>query len=149
MNATAVKFGYPGFLVREFDRWVLLLRPWQVTLGSLVVVCKEPVNRFGDISPEASLELQKVVSLAEKILLDAFRYEKINHVMLMMVDPDVHFHVIPRYSGPRSFGGVQFADTTWPKPPDVFYANAVPGPVMEQILEILKESAERTAATGT
>jgi diadenosine tetraphosphate (Ap4A) HIT family hydrolase len=37
--------------------------------------------------------------------------------MLMMVDPTVHFHVIPRYSEPRDWGGLQFADAGWPGPP--------------------------------
>jgi len=37
----------------------------------------------------------------------------------MMVDPHVHFHVIPRYSASRDFEGSSFADPTWPKPPDV------------------------------
>ena len=37
--------------------------------------------------------------------------------MLMMVDPNVHFHVIPRYSEPRSWGGIEFPDAGWPGPP--------------------------------
>jgi diadenosine tetraphosphate (Ap4A) HIT family hydrolase len=37
--------------------------------------------------------------------------------MLMMVDPEVHFHVIPRYSMPRSWKGIEFADAGWPGPP--------------------------------
>ena len=31
-------------------------------------------------------------------------YERINYLMLMMVDPHVHFHVIPRYSGEPRMG---------------------------------------------
>jgi len=37
--------------------------------------------------------------------------------MLMMVDPDVHFHVLPRYENPREFGGRTHNDRFWPKPP--------------------------------
>ena len=39
--------------------------------------------------------------------------------MLMMVDPHVHFHVLPRYAQTRVFDGVQFPDTGWPGPPDL------------------------------
>ena len=39
--------------------------------------------------------------------------------MLMMVDPDVHFHVLPRYDGTRSFAGRAFGDDAWPGPPDI------------------------------
>jgi len=35
----------------------------------------------------------------------------------MMVDPNVHFHVIPRYSEPRVWAGVDFVDAGWPGPP--------------------------------
>jgi diadenosine tetraphosphate (Ap4A) HIT family hydrolase len=37
--------------------------------------------------------------------------------MLMMVDPNVHFHVIPRYDGERSAAGVTVRDAGWPKAP--------------------------------
>ena len=46
-------------------------------------------------------------------------YERINYLMLMMVDPDVHFHVIPRHGGVRRLGGVELADAGWPGPPDL------------------------------
>ena len=39
--------------------------------------------------------------------------------MLMMVDPNVHFHVIPRYSEPRSWNGIEFPDAGWPGPPEL------------------------------
>ena len=35
----------------------------------------------------------------ERALTAFCGYERINYLMLMMVDPHVHFHVIPRYSG--------------------------------------------------
>ena len=41
-------------------------------------------------------------------------YEKINYLMLMMVDRDVHFHVIPRYAGERVHEGVSFPDAGGP-----------------------------------
>ena len=39
--------------------------------------------------------------------------------MLMMVDPHVHFHVIPRYEGAREWGGVAFPDAGWPAVPQL------------------------------
>ena len=33
-----------------------------------------------------------------------------NYLMLMMVDPHVHFHVIPRYAAPQRFEDVDFPD---------------------------------------
>ena len=37
-----------------------------------------------------------------------FDHQKINYLALMMVDPHVHFHVIPRYSGSRELEGATF-----------------------------------------
>ena len=117
MNVTAVKFGHPDSMLAEFPHWLVLLRPAQVTLGSLVLVCKEEAERFGDISPEASRELQQVTARIEAVLTDTFQYDKINYLMLMMVDPDVHFHVLPRYAEKRSYEGLTFKDDAWPGPP--------------------------------
>jgi diadenosine tetraphosphate (Ap4A) HIT family hydrolase len=41
-----------------------------------------------------------------------------------MVDPHVHFHVLPRYSLQRTFAGVTFTDPGWPRLPDL--GNAPP-----------------------
>ena len=119
MNETARKFGHPDTLLHELDHWAVLLRPAQVTLGSLVLLCKEPAARFSAIGSAASGELVTAVSHVERVLGDAFAFDKINYLMLMMVDPDVHFHVIPRYAEERSFAGRAHVDPFWPGPPDV------------------------------
>lgn len=118
-NATMAKFGYPDSLIHDYDRWVVLLRPQQATLGALVLVCKEPAAAFSDISAAAFAELQRAVSDIETGL-NVFRpYQKINYLMLMMVDPDVHFHVLPRYEETQSFEGTAYPDSGWPALPDL------------------------------
>lgn len=117
MNATIRKFGYPGSLIAEYASWVVLLRPQQATLGALVLACKEPVAAFGEVSAAACAELARATRDIEISLAAAFGFDKINYLMLMMVDPDVHFHVLPRYQDARTFDGVTFADAGWPGPP--------------------------------
>ena len=119
MNATITKFGYPASLLREYANWVVLLRPVQPTLGSLVLACKEEVTSLGAVSATAYAELSIATAELERALRAAFDYQKLNYLALMMVDPHVHFHVIPRYSASREFEGATFGDATWPKPPDV------------------------------
>ena len=138
MNTTAEKFGYPGSLVAELDRWAVLVRPAQVTLGSLVLVCRDAVSRFGEISREAGAELVEATSRIEAVLSDAFAYDKINYLMLMMVDPDVHFHVIPRYESEREYSGVAFRDAAWPGPPDITSRQVVPDDVLAALTADLK-----------
>lgn len=118
-NATMTKFGYPGTLIHDYRRWVVLLRPHQATLGALVLVCKDAAEAFGDISAEAFAEMQQVTGDIEAGL-SAFRpYQKINYLMLMMVDKDVHFHVLPRYEAAQDFEGIAFQDGGWPAVPDL------------------------------
>jgi len=119
VNETARKFGHPQSVLREFEFWSVLLRPVQVTLGSLVLVCREPVAHFGELSTGASGELASVAAVIESALGRAFAYDKINYLMLMMVDPDVHFHVLPRYESERLFEGMACLDPAWPGPPDI------------------------------
>lgn len=116
-NVTSRKFGFPDTLVAETALWSVLVRPQQVTLGSLVLVCREPVTAFGEASPQAFADLQVAVARVERVLRDFMAYEKINYLMLMMVDPDVHFHIIPRYAGQREHAGLTFPDAGWPGPP--------------------------------
>lgn len=117
MNETIRKFGYPATLVKEFAHWIVLLRPAQPTLGSLVLAAKSEATAFGDLPDEAHAELKQATSAVEAALGRFTDYAKLNYLMLMMVDPHVHFHVIPRYEGARSFGGHDFPDIGWPKIP--------------------------------
>lgn len=118
-NPTMLKFGYPDTLVREWDHWVVLLRPAQVTLGSLVLAARSDATAYSGLPDEAFAEQAEAVRAIESALKRFCDYERINYLMLMMVDPNVHFHVIPRYSEPRSRRGVEFPDAGWPGPPDL------------------------------
>lgn len=117
MNPTIEKFGFPRTLLKEFEHWVVLLRPAQVTLGSLVLAAKGDVMAYGQLPRPAFDEQADIVANIEQALARFVSYERINYLMLMMVDPNVHFHVIPRYSKPRSWKGIEFPDLGWPGPP--------------------------------
>ena len=119
MNATIQKFGWPASLLKEFEHWVVLLRPAQVTLGSLVLAAKSEVTAYGELPREAFEEQADAVASIEQALARWVRFERINYLMLMMVDPNAHFHVIPRYSGSRTWNGIEFVDGGWPGPPSL------------------------------
>ena len=136
MNATIDKFGFPATLVREFDHWLVLARPAQVTLGSLVLGAKSEATAFAQLPQAAFAELAAVVAAVETGLAAFCSFERINYLMLMMVDPHVHFHVIPRYSGSRAWGGLEFHDKGWAGPPDLKSAIALS---VQQISELRAE----------
>lgn len=123
MNETIKKFGYPATLLKEFEHWLVLLRPTQPTLGSLVMAAKSDATAYSELPRAAFVEQAEAVAAIERSLGNFCAYERINYLMLMMVDPHVHFHVIPRYSQLREWNGVEFADAGWPGLPQL--ANAV------------------------
>ena len=113
------RFGYPDTLVRGYSHWAVLLRPAQATLGSLVLACNEPATAFSEISADAAGELHTAVQAIERTLTAIWPCKRMNYLMLMMVDPHVHFHVIPRYEEDQQFEGQTFRDAGWPKLPDL------------------------------
>lgn len=117
MNQTIERFGYPDTLIAEYAHWVVLLRPEQPTLGSLVLAAKSDATALSALEPAAFAELATVTWHIESALERAIGYARINYLMLMMVDPNVHYHVLPRYDGSRSHGGVEVRDAGWPKMP--------------------------------
>ncbi|CAM8629376.1 MULTISPECIES: HIT family protein [Sphingobium] len=145
MNATIAKFGYPTTLIAEFDHWLVLLRPAQPTLGSLILAAKSDATAFGDLPAEAHAELKNVTATIETALRGAVDYAKINYLMLMMIDPNVHFHVIPRYEGERTGGGVTVADAGWPGQPDLGAAVKLDGD-LDGVRDWLKGLFERPIA---
>jgi diadenosine tetraphosphate (Ap4A) HIT family hydrolase len=126
VHATLTKFGYPETVVAESAQWALLVRPAQVTLGSLVLCAKSEALAYGDLPAEAFGEQREMVALAERLLREFVAYDRINYLMLMMVDPHVHFHVLPRYEGTRAYGGSDFPDSGWPGVPNLKDAQPVP-----------------------
>lgn len=136
MNATITKFGYPATLLREYRHWVLLLRPAQVTAGSMILAAKSDATAYGDLPQAAFTEQAAVVAEVERLLKGAIKSDKINYLMLMMVDPHVHFHIFPRYQGNRSIAGLVLTDHGWPGPPDLKSAVELNSVAIGQAVEL-------------
>jgi len=139
INATITRFGYPATLVADYGHWVVLLRPEQPTLGSLVLAARGEAQAFGALPAEAFAELAQLTPALERALAAAVAFEKLNYLMLMMVDPHVHFHVIPRYSGVRDFAGIELADHGWPKAPQLSPAVTLEPAARDALIARLKE----------
>ncbi len=140
MNKTIYKFGYPDTLIKEYENWVVLIRPKQVTIGSLVLVCKENVENFSTISQKSFSELKVVITGIESTLKEVFKIDKINYLALMMVDKHVHFHVIPRYINSLSFKDKEYQDKDWPSAPDIQHTLNLSNIELQEIKRILKNN---------
>ncbi len=140
LNDTMLKFGAPETSIHTYSTWLVLLRPAQVTLGALVLVAREPVTAFSQLSQAGFTELAQVTHDIDTVLSHLFHYDKLNYLMLMMVDPHVHFHVLPRYAAKRHYAGVEFFDSGWPGAPDLGRDNQVDGMVFNQLRDELRSN---------
>ncbi|SEQ79117.1 Diadenosine tetraphosphate (Ap4A) hydrolase [Nitrosomonas sp. Nm51] len=138
LNDTMRKFGAPQTVIHAFQYWSVMLRPAQATLGALVLVAHEPARAFSQLGTASFVELHDAVNKIEDTLARAFQYDRINYLMLMMVDPDVHFHVIPRYAQPKQFADAQFIDAGWPAAPNLGHVNETGEQTNQLIIEHIK-----------
>ena len=138
MNSTMQRFGWPASRIATFDHWVVALRPAQPVACSMVVICTEPVTAFSGLSSDAFMELAEVTAGVEALARRETGYERINWLMLMMVDPDVHFHVLPRYSGSRTIASHSLEDLGWPGPPRLDAATETDAAVNGALIDTIK-----------
>jgi len=147
-NATLEKFGDPATRLCEYEHWRVLFRAAQPTLGSLVLGAKSDAKAFSELTPEACAELAEVTRDVERALRSFVDYQRINYLMLMMVDPHVHFHIIPRYEGTREFEGVIIPDKGWPGPPDLASAIALDETRRERLIVKLRGHFAKTGVAA-
>ena len=140
LNPTMVKFGAPATIVRRYEHWQVQARPVQATLGSLALIARSDARAFSALPGEAFAELGAVVGDIEAVLAGRFAYDRLNYLMLMMVDKEAHFHVIPRYASPRRFAEVEFTDPGWPGPPDLGHGAEADEAVLARLVAELKSA---------
>lgn len=120
----------------ETSYWIASLRPTQPTIGSVVLSLKRSCKSLGEITAAEGSDLPTICHQLERLLVDSLGAEKFNYLALMMVDSQVHFHVIPRYLSQVDFNRKEYIDTAWPKPIDIFNLIDVD---IDTLLEYLKK----------
>lgn len=111
------KFQTKEQLILKTDFWTWSLRPIQCTLGAGVISLNTYTEKLSDIDEKGGKDLVKLIQVIEPTLKRAFDYSKINYLMLMMIDPHLHYHVIPRYSKEIMFEKIKCQDIGWPRLP--------------------------------
>lgn len=138
-DAFRQKFRLPELVIHEHEHWTISLRPHQPTLGALVLSARRACERLADLTTDETAELAIAFTHIESALSSAFNPSKFNYLALMMIDPQVHFHILPRYDSERVISGRSFQDTAWPGPPSLDGLNMTEAELQE-VLHILKLS---------
>lgn len=142
MNSTIMKFGYPDSLIGESGNWKVMLRPRQVTMGSMILACTEEVSSISKLSSESAQQIPIAIGKIERMLEETLGPQKINYLALMMMDPHVHFHVIPRYETPKEIFGLVSEDHGWPMGPQLGKVTDLADDQEAQLLSLLRSSWE-------
>lgn len=134
------KFNIEELFIGKIGDWVISLRPEQLTLGSLVLSLNRSCESLGDLTPAESKDLAMAFSTIDDIFLRTFNPDKINYLALMMVDNQVHFHVIPRYKSKVEFNGSLYSDNCWPKAHDLNTVISLSCADSKKLVEVLSDS---------
>lgn len=119
LNDFKNKFKREELLIHETEYWLWSLRPVQSTLGAGVLSLKRECLTFGEVNQEEFADLYNVIKVIESTLKITFNYDIMNYLMLMMVDKQVHYHVIPRYERTIDCAGTSWEDSGWPGVPNL------------------------------
>jgi diadenosine tetraphosphate (Ap4A) HIT family hydrolase len=105
-----------GPVVRESRHWLLVVNRNQNLLGRCILSLRRHAEAVSELSAEEWADLQDEIRASTELLAAAFGPDHFNFAFLQNQDRHVHLHVIPRYEGPREFGGRSFVDEDFPGP---------------------------------
>ncbi len=97
--------------IKEFKYWIVCIREKQVNLGSSVILLKRETPSVANILPDEAAEFPEVVKWFEGVCTNKFNAVKFNYLIMMMKDPYVHYHAIPRYDNEIEMFGKVWEDT--------------------------------------
>lgn len=113
------KFEVDRFIIKEYNFWIWSLRKNQSTIGSCILFPKRECYRLSELTKEELTEMKLIYSEIENTLYKVFQYTNINYLTLMMVDPIVHTHILPRYKKALTYRGSVYGDDNYPHIPNL------------------------------
>ena len=138
----ARKFRLDRLTLWQGGGWVLSLRPEQITLGSMVLSVESGARNLADLGPDEAIGMGRGFALAEGLAREVLGAVRINILCLMMQDPIVHFHILPRHDRTARRHGRDWSDGDWPGPPLIR-----PAPTDAEVLEALAAELRAAAAS--
>ena len=139
LEAFRSAFRLDELTVDEGPHWVTSVRPGQITLGSMVVSSSQGLLDFTDLTDTSSAALGAAFGMVERLARERFGAVRVNFIALMMKDPVIHFHALPRYDRSIEWYGRVWEDVDWPGPPTFG-----PAPVDDEVLTSIRDDLRDT-----
>tara|TARA_B100000963_G_scaffold186448_1_gene162084 strand:+ start:9913 stop:10341 length:429 start_codon:yes stop_codon:yes gene_type:complete len=135
MNQILKKFNFKNNVIKIYENWFLLLRPEQVTFGSMVLIEKNFKKKISNLKKDSFSELKEISIDIEKKIKKILKFDKINYLSLMMIDKEVHLHIIPRYKNVTKFDKDIFKDYGWPTLPNFKKKNSLSNAQRQKLIK--------------
>jgi len=133
-----------GSIISESQFWQLVLNRNQNLLGKCFLVTRRHIETVPALDLEEWYDLRIQISRTTNMLLDIFQPDHFNYAFLQNQDRHVHLHVIPRYSSPRTFRSLVFADPNYPGHYSVPAAiRTLPDNVVQELADTFRQSMNR------
>lgn len=132
------KFRVDELLIFRSRHWSWSVRPVHSTLGAGVLSLNRYCEAMADLSEGEGADLSLICRVLERALHRFTAPDRMNYVMLMMVDSHLHFHVLPRYEQDKEFGGRTWHDNGWPALPAMADNPEVASATLSAIRESLR-----------
>ena len=101
-------------LIKEYKYWSVYLHENKCYLGRVYIWAKrENALDFFDMTKEEAEEYFMIGRKLKLAFSKLFTPDLYNYATLANITPHLHTHFIPRYSSPRIFEGIEFADSRW------------------------------------
>lgn len=130
----------------ETDFWIVFLSRRQSYLGRCVIDLKRPCGSLSDLTSDEFLDFYSIVRKVESLFKESFDATMFNWTCLMnnaykkdIPNPQVHWHLRPRYSHPVIIDGITFLDPNFAHHYDRTKRDIFPHKTLKLILEKLKE----------
>lgn len=111
-NSTIAKHVDDTLIIHQFNHWTLSYRKRQVTHYSLMLFANSNAKKISALESDLKESLGETISIIEHGLEIISKPKIINVQSVMLVDPHVHFHIIPRYQEKEK-------DPFWPDIADI------------------------------
>ena len=92
-------------VVAEFEVSVLYIVKDQSYRGRCILALKEHKTEVFQLSAGEVEAFGRDMAKASKAIYEAFKPDKINYAAFGDTYPHVHFHLVPKYQGGKSWGG--------------------------------------------
>jgi diadenosine tetraphosphate (Ap4A) HIT family hydrolase len=136
--------GSYGMLITERKYWNIFLAPSQRYLGTCVIAIKRHCSNLSELEDVEWMEFSKIVREMEIIIQNLFKPTLFNWSCFKNAayrsdnpDPEVHWHLIPRYNCEIEYHGIKFEDPDFGYIPQPI-TREIPKKVMDNILKEFK-----------